>query len=97
MHPTAPQGAVYLCGLINPVIPASAGDTPLQALQVLERFLQPRHAAAADFQRLLAMAQHRLHVAVGGTAQFDDLVARDQAVAVDADEALAELVFERLQ
>ena len=36
------------------------------ASQVLHRLAQARHAAPADFQRLLAVAQHGLHVAVGG-------------------------------
>src|SRR3546814_7794851 len=57
-------------------------------LQALDDFLEAGDAAAADFQRLGAVAQDRVDVAVGLAAQFDQLVARDQAVAVDAHEAL---------
>src|SRR5688572_7909269 len=66
-------------------------------LQALDDFLEGGDAAAADFQRLLAVAQDRVDVAVGFAAQLEQLVARDQAVAVDAHEAFAELLFQRLE
>src|SRR3546814_21003521 len=65
-------------------------------LQALDDFLEAGDAAAADFQRLGAVAQDRVDVAVGLAAQFDQLVARDPAVAVAAPEAFAELLFQRL-
>src|SRR3546814_1242504 len=74
---------------------ASAGAW--SRLQALDDFLEAGDAAAADFQRLGAVAQDRVDVAVGLAAQFDQLVARDQAVAVDAHEAFAELLFQRLE
>ena len=43
------------------------------------------------------MAQHRLRVAIRRAPQFEDFVARDQAVAVDAHEAVRELDLQRLQ
>src|SRR3546814_7171761 len=44
-------------------------------LQALDDFLEAGDAAAADFQRLGAVAQDRVDVAVGLAAQFDQLVA----------------------
>ena len=58
---------------------------------------QLRDAAAADFQGLVAVAQDRFDAAVAGAAQLDELFAGDETVAVDADEAVAEFVFERLE
>ena len=55
-----------------------------------QRIPQLRHAAPTDFQWMFAKTQHGLRMAITDAAQFDDLVAGDQAVAVDAHEALAE-------
>ena len=56
-----------------------------------------RYAAPADFQRLVAMTQHGLGVAIADAAQLDDLIAGNQAISVDAHEAVAELGLQRLQ
>src|SRR3546814_20818419 len=65
-------------------------------LQALDDFLEAGDAEAADFQRLGAVAQDRVDVAVGLAAQFDQLVARDTAVAVDAHDPFAALLFQTL-
>src|SRR3546814_2500403 len=80
-----------------PAPPQAVEAASTRALQPLDDFLEAGDAAAADFQRLGAVAQDRVDVAVGLAAQFDQLVARDQAVAVDAHEAFAELLFQRLE
>src|SRR5690606_24783216 len=77
-------------------LPSPAG-TSREPLQLPDSLLQPRHAAAADFQRLLAVAQDRVHAAVGLAPHFDQFVAGDQAVAVDTQEAFAELLLQRLE
>src|SRR5690606_8331793 len=62
-----------------------------------ERAPQGTQATARDLQRLVAVAQDREGPALRVAPQLDQLVARDQAVAVDTHEAVAELFFQRLQ
>src|SRR3546814_20670905 len=72
-----------------PAPPQAVEAASTRALQPLDDFLKAGDAAAADFQRLGAVAPDRVDVAVGLAAQFDPLVARDQAVSGDAPDALA--------
>src|SRR3546814_5557794 len=59
-----------------PAPPQAVEAASTRALQPLDDFLEAGDAAAADFQRLGAVAQDRVDVAVGLAAQFDQLVAR---------------------
>ena len=75
----------------------SKNQEPATASKMLHRLAQACHAATADFQRFLAMAQHRLYAAIVDAPQFDQFVPRHQAIAMDAHEARTQFVFQRLQ
>src|SRR5690606_11524904 len=80
-----------------PALSRSRGPGAGTALQVADRRAQLGHAAAADVQRPVAVAQDRVYLAVDRAPELDQLVARHQAVAVDAHETLAELLLQRLE
>lgn len=75
-------------------IPATRPVRNNEPSAALEQLPQRRHATPADLQRLASMAQDRVHVALRVAPQLHQLVPRHQAVAVDAQEALAELLFQ---
>ena len=70
---------------------------PGRRLQLPHELAQLRHAAATHFQRAVAVLEDGFDAAVGGAAQFAEFFAGHQAVAVDADEAFAELGLQRLE
>ena len=62
--------------------------------KMLHRLFQPRYAAPAHFQRFLAMPQDCMHMSIGTALEFDEFVPGDEAIAVDANEAFAEFLFQ---
>src|SRR5690606_15784637 len=53
---------------------------------------QLRHTPATDLRGTVTVSEHGVYVAVDIAPQLDQLMARNQKVAVDAQEAFAELV-----
>src|SRR5690606_17562987 len=73
----------WRCGVL------ASANYPLHEAQLGAQLGQ---AAAADFEGVLTVAKHGVDVAVAIAAQLHQLMAGDQAVAVDAHETFAELV-----
>src|SRR5690606_36795030 len=80
-----------------PALSRSRGPGAGTALQVADSRAQLGHAAAADVQRPVAVAQDRVHLAVDRAPELDQLVAPQQAVAVAAHETFAQLLLQRLE
>src|SRR5690606_41610333 len=70
---------------------------PLSPLKLLQHFAHGTRAAPTDFQRLGDTGQQQRHLSIRTAAQLGDQVTGNQAIAMDAQEARAELVLKRLQ